>query len=162
MHVSSSKNNHLRLGAIKFLMLGMFLVPVFSAMAQATTTQDTLDAAKEILAAQQRVTEARQALEAATALATVDQSTKPENIFSLSNPSLWILVAILLGVLLLLLAIRRSILESSTYLVTSPVRTVHPSQTQKVSDAGAPDKALVYPVKVVKIKVRKLTKTHRA
>lgn len=124
-----------------------------------TTAAELLGTAAQLHAAEAKVNEARTALIAETASQDQAQHAQPVGIFSFSSPALWILFAILIGLLLLLFAVRRSVQEA---VIAGPEVLKKPIQPMTgVLPAVRPtaERPLVQPVKVVKIKVRKLPKS---
>lgn len=101
-------------------------------------------------------------------------STRSSIFFDVSNIGIWLLWVIMLGFLLLMFALHRNI--SEFYEVYAAQKTGHVSSTmpqtavqqpkaspQSLSpDTAAPRRSLVQPEKIVKIKVRKITKTKSA
>jgi len=83
------------------------------------------------------------------------------NMFTVTNIGLWFFWAVLIGLLLLLFAVRRNIAQLTT---SSEPQTAHRSEANQKSDKATKiqykqsvqKQALVKPAKIVKIKVRKI------
>jgi len=131
---------------------------------QAQAIDQLPEAEIEIIQLEKRLQAVDQQIESTEANANSSsvRSSGLENFFELSNIGLWLFWIILISLILLLLAIRRNLAVIPA--TTEPdVRQKRALRTKSTENAAmtAPRPSLVKPVKIVKIKVRKLKKSIR-
>lgn len=159
MHESlQTKRTYSRLH-MAVLIGGFFFFRASRVTAQDANGAETIETIDSLKGVQERFTNAQDAYANIVSLQSAQPEASWQGIFWLNNPGIWILVAVLIGLLMLLFAMRRSILESHALSLSEPrVRAIEPDRAQISAVPTAFQQPLVQPVKVVKIKVRKLKK----
>ena len=157
MHESFRQHNVVRSAVIALVLTCVYTVAASQPM-KAQTTTDSLDEVKVQLEQLQNEFNAEQE-QAAAAVGTVP-ATPRQDFFSITSVGLWLLWALLSGVLLLLAALRRNIQEVITgvYEGGSVSAMVDEGSMAENGSHSTQTRSLVKPEKIVKIKVRKIRK----